>query len=161
MDSNSMNQIIEKYWNGESTLEQEQTLISYFNSNNIAVEHEKYAPMFQLIHQHKSNVISDKFDKKLQSAIHERTKVVSFTKPYYFRIAAAIALLISTALLYQVFTSSNEQKIDLYADTFKSPDDAFEAMLLVFGSFDDKMSESTAMMESEIKKLDNLNNFLY
>ena len=41
-----MNDLLEKYWNGESTLLEEQQLRDYFSSEKVSTEHEVYRSLF-------------------------------------------------------------------------------------------------------------------
>ncbi len=44
---NNINNILAKYWEGQSSLEEEAQLRSYFLSNEVAEEHKEYVPLFQ------------------------------------------------------------------------------------------------------------------
>jgi hypothetical protein len=46
MNTNNINKLLEKYWNAESSLEEEQILSQYFESDDVAKEHEQYKPLF-------------------------------------------------------------------------------------------------------------------
>ena len=60
-----INQILDKYWNGETTLQEEQEIRSYFSSGDIADEHKAYAPMFSLF----TNQKEDSYNKDLTSVL--------------------------------------------------------------------------------------------
>lgn len=48
---NNINEIIARYWEAETTLEEEQLLRDYFTSGDIAEEHKSIAPLFDTFHQ--------------------------------------------------------------------------------------------------------------
>ena len=47
-DRNTIDTLLDRYWEGECTLEEERQLKAYF-SGPVAPEHRKYAPLFQAI----------------------------------------------------------------------------------------------------------------
>lgn len=47
MIKNDVNQLLEKYWECETTLDEEQILKEYFASNQVSEEHLQYQPLFQ------------------------------------------------------------------------------------------------------------------
>ena len=61
----NINQILDKYWEGESTLQEEQEIRSYFAKGDIADEHKAFAPMFGLFTMQQE----DNYDKDLSSVL--------------------------------------------------------------------------------------------
>ena len=47
MDYKNINNLLEKYWEGESSLQEEETLKQYFNHGTVAPELEQYQSLFQ------------------------------------------------------------------------------------------------------------------
>lgn len=60
-----INQILEKYWAGDSTLQEEQEIKTYFASGDISDEHRAIAPMFGLF----SLQQDDTYNKDLTSVL--------------------------------------------------------------------------------------------
>ncbi len=46
-----INELLEKFFNAETSLAEEQELKKYFQSKNVSSEHEIYRPMFDVFHQ--------------------------------------------------------------------------------------------------------------
>lgn len=168
MGSDQIEQILDKYWAGETSLEEESSLIQYFCSDQIAQQHLMYQPIFQVFSDSRDQKISASFEQTLiQKIAKESNPIPTPIKQIQTRsinrfigIAASI-LIIIVAGLFIVNNSKNDAQIDLYADTFSSPEEALDEIKSAFVVLTTQMSESTAMVEDEIKKLDNLNNTLY
>lgn len=44
----NMDEMLDKYWNAETTIEDEQTIKAYFNSGDVSAKHRQFAPLFAL-----------------------------------------------------------------------------------------------------------------
>lgn len=171
MDSKNMNELLQKYWEGTSTLEEETTLVQYFNEGEVAEEHKAYAPVFNLIGSYRKSELPVEFEARLHAKLKDTTPAVvtvktttSGRKVFHLRrtlsIAASFVLLI-TATYFLMPTLMGNQKTDLYTDTFESPEAAAQEIKVALGTLSAKMSESTAMIEDEMKKLDQANSLTY
>ena len=61
MESDKIEKLVEKYFEATTTIEEEETLRTYFSKEKIAVELEQYAPMFQYF----SSAKKEKFTKQV------------------------------------------------------------------------------------------------
>lgn len=166
-----MNELLDKYWEGKTTLEEETTLIKYFNEGEVAEEHKTYAPVFNLIGSHRKTELPAGFEARLHAKLKDTTPeavtmetTTSGRKVFQLRrtlsIAASFVLLI-TATYFLMPTLMGNQKTDLYTDTFESPEAAAEEIKVALGTLSAKVNESTAMIEDEMKKLDQANSLTY
>ncbi len=102
---NNIDEILDKYWNAESTVEDEMLLKEYFNSASVSEEHLTYKPLFVVL-QNEINLRAD-FNPlaKIESSFAvknkpvEKAKVVSITNRW--RAVAAI-LVFSLVSLWAV-----------------------------------------------------------
>ena len=97
MNIHDINKLLNKYWDAETTLDEEQILIDYFNSNDVAEEHMEYRPLFQF-YASASNVKLDKI-KELRP---EKAKVISFRKYSAWGvigIAASFIILVAVGVI--------------------------------------------------------------
>jgi hypothetical protein len=81
--------LLDRYWEGETTLEEERELKAYFNSGPIAEEFRKEAPFFQALQQ----------EKQVQY-VRKATRIplpVHWSVRTYASVAAAMLLLLLTA----------------------------------------------------------------
>ena len=71
-----MKNLIEKYLNGETTLQEEAELKAYFNSGQVDDSLKEYEPLFQFFEQEKQLELSADFDEKLFERINAETNIV-------------------------------------------------------------------------------------
>lgn len=83
----NINELIEKYWNAETTLEEEQAIKTYFKKGKIADEHKHLAPLFG--YYSKVVNMTAKFEPNV--TMKTTTKVISLN--VWLRSIAAVAFL--------------------------------------------------------------------
>lgn len=113
MNFERINDLIEKYFAGETSLEEEQILRGYFNGSNIDPRLLSYAPLFQFFEKEKTVVFPDAKMPKFQE-----TKTVDIQKqPFsynilrggnFWRIAATVAfLVVGSVAIFKTFEPKN------------------------------------------------------
>jgi hypothetical protein len=126
MDYSKIEQVLEKYWNGGSSLEEEQQLYSFFAQENIPEHLKEYQDYFNSINGIRDLKLDDSFDQEILEIIENKetkkskTKVVSFygNKKYWISIAASMFIVFS---LGYHFISPPPQ----VEDTYENPEEAF------------------------------------
>ena len=109
MDYNQINTLLEKYWEGETSLAEEKQLKSYFRQSNIADEHRELMPLFGWIEVEEEKLLSDKFDQDLLAKLDKPQPAKRRSWVFYLsRVAAVGALLFSIWFLYNDSTFSND-----------------------------------------------------
>lgn len=88
----NVNELLEKYFRGETTLGEEKFLKQYFRTDQVLPEHEMYRPLFEVFDQE----LFEKADVSLQKMIPKqrntkRIRIQTFT---YFGIAATLLLML-------------------------------------------------------------------
>ena len=78
---NDIDNILEKYFDGESSVEEEQSLIHYFQSESVSEEHVKYVPIFQHFAK----------EKEVNKSV-KRTETFKLTRLYLAIASCAAAL---------------------------------------------------------------------
>lgn len=97
MEAKRIHAILEKYWEAESSLEEEKILREFFNQDKVPEEFEQYRPLFQFMATEKEATLSGDFEEKLSS----RLKTANNLKPrahsltFYLRTAAAAAAILT------------------------------------------------------------------
>ncbi len=89
---NMMDDLIEKYFEGETSLQEEKLIREYFENGNIQERHQAYAPMFGFLTQER---------KKVSVTARKKKKLPLFA---WASIAASIVLLLSV----RIFLSSQQ-----------------------------------------------------
>lgn len=123
MDYKYINQLLERYWQGETTLEEEQILRSFFSQLCVPEELAKYRPLFVYEQtEPKADRLGDDFDERLLAMIDEpqhvaaqRVKLSQRFAPL-FKAAAmvAIVLTLSQAAQFSFQTGDNATGNSIY-----------------------------------------------
>lgn len=116
MDYKYINQLLDRYWQGETTLEEEQILRSFFSQISVPKELEKYRSLF-LYEQtaKKGDTLGDDFDERMLAMIEEPVEVearrVTLAERFrpLFKAAAMVAIVLA---LSQAAQFSFEQTPD-------------------------------------------------
>lgn len=116
MDYKYINQLLERYWNAETTLEEEEILRAFFSQVDIPAELEHYRPLFVYEQtQPKTDVLDEDFDERMHAMIEEpTTKVKARTITMkqrlmpLFKAAAIVAIILTLGNAMQVpFSQQN------------------------------------------------------
>ena len=117
MNFEKINDLIEKYFAGETSLEEEQILRGYFNGSNIDPRLSSYAPLFQFFEKEKTVVFPDAKMPKFQE-----TKTVEIQKhPFsykilrggnFWKLAATLAfLVVGSVAIFKTFEPSKNTTV--------------------------------------------------
>lgn len=130
MDLKRIKVLLEKYYSGESTLDEEIILREYFNSE--AVDSDLHADkdifLYQLEEDAKNQDMPDISDQLWNTLKGIDKKEVSNVKIYrnlYLRIAASVVIIIGSYLLIQNEIFNKEQEIQ-FSDTYDNPEIAYQ-----------------------------------
>lgn len=119
-----MKQLIEKYFNCETTLEEEQLLHDYFSGSNIDPELQVYAPLFRYEQQQSDEQLSDSFDERILSMIQEQPVVKARTLSMAQRFAPflrAAAVVLFVVLLGNGLQTAFNQPVENTTATIGQP----------------------------------------
>lgn len=172
-----INQILDKYWEGESTLQEEQEIKSYFASGHIADEHKAFAPMFGLFRMQQE----DRYDKDLSSVLmsnlsgkpvgeaasdtevapRSRTKIFQLRK--FVMAAAAVFAIVMTAVIVMnqdLNTIDNTPRMASNVIILDGSDDSEEALKVTkeaLAFLSGKLKKNGKNINSGIQNLDKIN----
>ncbi len=99
MELANIEKILEKYLDGETSLQEETTLKTYFLSKNVAPEHEEYIPLFLYFKSSKEDI----FTKTIQLNSKK-------TNWKWLSVAASILVLVSIYFGNQIHNKSVAEK---------------------------------------------------
>lgn len=122
METQEVKQLLQRYFNGESSENDEQKLQAYFHSGNVAAELEEYAGFFGGISELSKTANDDSIENEvmnyiLENEAEEKTKYRTLWKTVT-GIAVSIIIVVGGLLLYQ-------QQDKTYEDTFENPEVAY------------------------------------
>jgi len=144
MELNNIHELVQRYWDGESSLQEERFLKDYFNQTEIKPELEKYRDYFSYLSVHSKTTLSDSF---------------SFKKPmrrigFKMQAAAAIVLLVACLFFYHNPMESEQVAQTTYEDTFQTPEEALSKLKEALVKVSISMDQSQKIAKGNIKKID-------
>lgn len=130
MDYKNINHLLDKYWEGETSLKEEDTLKQYFNNGSIAPEHRQFQPLFQFFKGEQDILISDDFEKRLLAELEKEpvAKVRNLNWKRTLRLVAAVGIILLGAIF--IFNQLNAPKKGakiIVLDDFESEEERLEA----------------------------------
>jgi len=153
MDSKKLDELLNKYWNCETSLEEEQQLREYFKGSQVPSQLNETAAVFRYFEEVKKKSLDDQaFEEAVLKKVspQKNGKVVRLVYNS-MRIAAGIAV-----LLVAIFFVRKELKPDqpqAVVDTYDNPKLAFEetkkALMMI--------SKSFGQAEQQAKKINMFN----
>jgi len=128
-----INNILNRFWEGQTTLDEERQLRSYFSSENVAEKHSIYKPLFDYYQEEGAGSLDfDPFERIGK----EEVRSVAFAKANKRRlpllqwaIAAGVAALVMLGSTYLI--SPSEKELGTYDDPQIAYQEAREALMLV------------------------------
>lgn len=158
MDLHEVEQLLEKYWQTETTLEEEDRLRAYFAQGNVPAQLKAAADLFTFFQAEKNKTLAENFDGAVTKQLKARQggKLVTMIGwGNMARIAAGIAVVVAaTFLIRQEIRKSYPKEAQ---DTFTDPQLAFEetkrALQMISNSFGKAKKEASKMqMLNEAEK---------
>lgn len=111
MEFSNIEQLLEQYFDGNTTLEQEKQLANYFSSANVAPQLQQYQPLFN-------------YFKNEKKAISKKETVLKTTTNFaWIAMAASVILLVGIGSFY--LFNNPKSKLDEGFGTYKNPETAF------------------------------------
>ena len=146
-----MNELVEKYWEGETTLEEEAQLRRYFQDHEPPAHLRSIAVLFQ--HYEAQPRLGEDFDKQFEERVSDSGTVPMW--PTLLKIAAMVAIFLAGALWMKRIsvedTPSAAPVAAVPADTYEDPEKAYEeakqALLLVSSLMNEGTEHLTKLEE--------------
>lgn len=133
MDYKYIEQLLERYWQCETSLEEEQILRAFFQQKEIPAHLLPYKDLFAYEQMAKEVKLSDDFDAKMLAQIEKpvvkarRISLASRLKPL-FKAAAVVAIMLSLGTAAQRSFNRNveaDYNYETYTDTYTDPQTAY------------------------------------
>lgn len=139
MDYNTIKKLLDKYWEGETSVQEETQLKRYFNGANVADELKQFQSLFTYFEQSGQQTSKQNFD-------HLDTTAARSLIPQRLMVAASILLLVVAGFTYN-FTETPVEDPALMADTYKDPKVAYEeakaALMLISTKLNKGINKTT------------------
>lgn len=149
--------LLEKYFQAESSLEEEELLREYMLSEDVEEDLKKYQPLFRFFEEEKESELDRHFDSKLQTSLSRKTKTIQMPvwRKYILRVAAVAAVLVGLFLII-LQTQHKQQAIDWSKYEVTDEQQAYEETMKALGILADKLgkgAKTTTRSMSETRKV--------
>jgi hypothetical protein len=118
MEYKNIKDLIEKYWAGETDLQEESTLKTYFSSADVHPSLTQYKPLFSYFQEAKEEVHLDSIEAAVMEQIQHKAvpteaKVISIGR--ILKVAAAVLVLMgATTFFYKQIMTNESERIVVY-----------------------------------------------
>ncbi|OGU15578.1 MAG: hypothetical protein A2X61_03275 [Ignavibacteria bacterium GWB2_35_12] len=164
-----IDELIIKYFDGETSLEEENELKEFFNQSEIPERYEKFVSHFKFIDTESKEFLSDDFDDVVSKRITQ-TKIhkTNFIYKIGYGIAAVAAVIAILMMAYVQYSSLpfKSLRLDyLSQDTYKDPNLAYaetkKTLLYVSSEMNKGMAqlEKLSKFDKSINELEKLSDF--
>ena len=167
MDYNNIKKLLDLYFEGETTLEQEKSLNLYFQQEDIHPELQKFQALFQFFRLEQSQQLDQSFDERLLQQLEnleaesERPKLRIL--PYLARIAAVITICLGSWWAYELSSTEvvaeEPQAIDWSKYEPKTEQEAYEITKMALLTASSKLNKGTSQAVQEFVKIDEVGKF--
>jgi hypothetical protein len=148
MDYNQLETLIKKYWDCETSLEEEERLREWFRTHEVPERFRETARLFSYFDEQKQKATGEHFDKQIVKKLHSpKGKTVSLWQTG-LRIAAGIAV-VAAAIFFVREEIQDKPDMAAIEDPQKALEETKKALMLISKGF------STA--EEQAKKINVLN----
>ena len=105
MDYKYIKQLLDRYWKGVTTLEEEEILRAFFSQEDVPAELKPYQALFTYEqNETKEDVLDEDFDQKIMSVIEmEKKEEYKVRKPHILSITQSLKPLFKAAAVVAIF----------------------------------------------------------
>lgn len=159
MDYKEIDQLLSKYWEGATSLEEEDRLNNYFLSDKVEVKHQSYISLFQFYQKERQVKLPVNFEARFESNIKESTQTQAKYKTIrtWLSRAAVIALLVfSSVFVFSKLTdtsSSQGAENKISASEKQAAKEAYIQMKLALELVSNKLNKGKSKAVEGIHKV--------
>ncbi|NND34313.1 MAG: hypothetical protein HKN76_17145 [Saprospiraceae bacterium] len=155
MEDHKIKGLLDKYWEGETTLEEERELKSYFASSQVADEFLPFSPLFAFYEE--AQHVEMQREIKAPTPVSGGGKTVNLR--WLINIAASIAIFIAMFYINKN-SKSNMPEQYAYHDTYQSPEEAYDEVKKVLLFVSAKMNKGVNTAAKGLEKMEPLHEIL-
>jgi len=125
MEREQVAQLLERYWQVETTVEEEKMLAEYFRGTDVPSEWEPYREIFSFYEQEHEVRPGEGLEERIMEAVRPRPRL----RGAWWSAAAVILLLLGLEPLFRVSEEKRvEQRVAVVEDTYDDPQLALAAV---------------------------------
>jgi hypothetical protein len=152
--------LLNKYWNCETSVEEEKQLQNFFSGKDIPEDLQKYAPLFKDYKESQLSIrLGNNFVKRLEAAIHQKEKEKQYITIRIFapvlKIAASILIVVTLGI--GIYFLANENKKPYFAETYNDPKAAIKDATYALEKLSEALQKGEEASKETFNELKNLN----
>lgn len=167
MDYKVIKQLLDKYFDGETSLSEENQLRAYFNEPDVHPSLQSYQPMFQFFHTERTCQLDSSFEtrllEKIQQTEQPRMRVVSM-RTWIARAAAVLILAVGMWWVYPTLQSQPEEAVAQAIDWSKyepeTPEEAYKILKTSLHKVSSELNNGAEKAAKEVMKVNKMNEVL-
>lgn len=156
MDYKYIEQLIDRYWQCETSIEEEKILHLFFQQKEIPSHLIRYKDLFCFEQEERSLKMSDDFDAKVLAKAEKsvvkvkRISLVRQTMPF-FKAAAVVAIILSlgNAIQKSPIGEDNDYNYDKYTDTYTDPQVAYDEISSALQDVSEGINKSKVLEDTD------------
>ena len=159
-----MKAIIEKYFEGETSLEEEARLRDYFSNDPVDEDLKAYQPMFQHFVAEREQVLADDFDEalfqKMEAPEHKIVQMRNWPRQL-LRIAAVGAVVVAAMIFLQKSNSTQAQQASIDWSKYEITDEkmAYDETVKALKLLSSKLNKGTKKATDEMEKMEKVGKY--
>jgi len=162
MKTQDIKTLLDRYFEGATTLQEEQQLRRYFNQEEVEPSLLHYQPLFQYFEQAGEVQLSEDFESRLFDQIDAPKQATARLRPMWrsaLRIAAAVAVLVAVYFLLPLQPKpAQPQAYDWEKVATEDPDLAYEQTEAALRLLASKLNGGAKTAVKEIEKVEKVAN---
>jgi hypothetical protein len=155
MDYNNIRKLLDKYWEGESTLQEETQLRDFFTGKDVPEDLKPFQPLFQFLHLEQDKKLNTDFDKRLIQQLQSSDKPAAKVRTlsfYLMRVAAAGLILFSVYLVSQQMPFKPDKTI-VAVEEDMSPEEVYAQTKAALMLVSTKLNKGTEIANNGMSKM--------
>lgn len=154
MDSSHIDALLEKYWEGTSSLAEEAEIRSYFAHGDVAEEHKTYAPLFGYFAEARSMQTALDVEEVLSEVAKPKPRFKLFAlTPFTMGIAAAMVALLSVITVMNVNTTSQKPNNTIVLDQEADAEEALRITKQALALLSKNINTSSENVQHGVQKV--------
>ncbi len=153
MKDDQIREFMRKYWDGDTSLREEELLRDYFKADEVAPEFESFRPLFVFFGQSKKVRMQTDIDLPQIDEKSAKNRIIPLR--WLRNVAAGAVLLIGLLFLMKLSDTPSEQDW-AYEDTFEDPEIAYQELRKAIYFMSSKMNTGIDQTTNSIEKMEPL-----
>jgi hypothetical protein len=151
MEDHKIRMLLDKYWEGETSLAEEQDLRSYFASSQVADEFLSYSPLFAYF-QDAQHV---QMKGEIKTPVLQLSSGKTISMRWLINVAASVAIFLAMFFLNRNSKSTLTEQY-AYHDTYQDPQEAYDEVKRALLFVSEKMNRGVSTAAWSLEKMEPL-----